>query len=164
MLVNRLNSHKNSSSSSRDWQRGTYFQTDHRAQTDWFKDCLLQCSARQERRWVDELRGETDCSLGSVRLFLHCFLSVTESGAACGNKKISTYAFSVWLLYFLPHLWFLQIFNDRNFCGFCLLERWIMAVLVLVYRVSRDLSEKWYTFFNISFLLDFLFSFSFEKW
>ena len=137
VLVNRLNSHEIRSVWTRDWLRGTDLQTDlELAQTDWFKDWLLQRSARQERAWADELLGETDCSSGSVRLFLYCFLSVTESGAAWRNRKFSTYAFSVWLLYFLLHLWF------WNFFGFCLLEKWIMAVLVLAYRVSQDLSEK----------------------
>ena len=157
MLVNRLNSHEIRSAWTRDWLRGTDLQTDYWAQTDWFKDWLLQRSARQERGWADELQGETDCSSGSVRLFLYCFLSVTASGAAWRNRKFSTYAFSVWLLYFLLYLWFL------HFCGFCLLEKWIMAVLVLAYRVSRDLSEKWYTFFKITFLLDFFIFFFFRE-
>ena len=113
MLVNRLNSHEIRSAWSRDWQRETDLQTDHWAQTDKFKDWLLQRSARQERGWADELQGETDCSTGSVRLFLYCFLFVTESGAAWGAENFPTYASSVWL-FFLLYLWFLQICNDCN--------------------------------------------------
>ena len=106
MLVNRLNSREIRSAWTRDWLRGTDLQTDYRAHTDWLKDWLLQLSASQERGWADELQGETDCSSGSVRLFPYCFLSVTESGAAWRNRKFSTNAFSVRLLYFLLYLWF----------------------------------------------------------
>ena len=108
MLVNRLNSREIRSAFTREWLRGTDLHTEYWAHTNWFKARLLQLSARQEREWVDELLGERDCSSCSVRLFLYCFLSVTESGAAWRNRKFSTYAFSVWLLYFLLYLWFLH--------------------------------------------------------
>ena len=158
MLVNRLNSREIRSAWTRDWLRGTDLQTDYWAHTNWFKDWLLQLSARQEREWVDELLGERDCSSCSVRLFLYCFLSVTESGAAWRNRKFQPMPF------LSDYCIFCYICDFCIFCVFCLLEKWIMAVLVLAYRVSRDLSEKWYTLFNISFLFDLLFSFSFEKW
>ena len=105
MLVNRLNSHEMRSAWSRDWLRGTDLQTTFWAQTGWLK-VWLQRSARQERGWADELLGVGDCSSASVRLFLYCFLPVTESGAAWRNRKFSTNAFSVRLLYFLLYLWF----------------------------------------------------------